>query len=64
MISAQEALVRLQDGNRRFVAGLQSEGARPNHLRRALTADAQHIQIVPIFRIEQIFDRWSDAIDY
>jgi carbonic anhydrase len=41
MISAQEALARLQDGNRRFVAGLQNEETRPNHLRRALTAEEQ-----------------------
>ena len=41
MISAQEALVRLQDGNRRFVAGLQSEETQPNHLRRVLSAEEQ-----------------------
>ena len=41
MISAQEALVRLQDGNQRFVAELQSEGAKPNRLRRALSTQAQ-----------------------
>ena len=41
MISAPEALVRLQDGNRRFIAGLQSEESKPNHLRRTLTAERQ-----------------------
>ena len=41
MISAQEVLARLQDGNGRFVAGLQSEESRPNHLRRAMTAERQ-----------------------
>ena len=41
MISAQEALDHLQDGNRRFVAGLRSEESRPNHLRRTLTAERQ-----------------------
>ena len=41
MISAQDALDRLQDGNRRFVAGLQNDEAQPHHLRRALTAQRQ-----------------------
>ncbi len=41
MISAQEAVDRLQDGNRRFVAGLRSDESQPNHLRRALTAERQ-----------------------
>ena len=41
MISSQEALDRLREGNRRFVAGLQSEEAQPHHLRRALTAERQ-----------------------
>lgn len=41
MNSAQEALDRLQHGNRRFVAGLRSDESRPNHLRRALTAERQ-----------------------
>jgi len=41
MISAQEALVRLRDGNRRFVAGLQSEETQPSHFRRVLTAEEQ-----------------------
>lgn len=41
MISSQEAFDRLREGNRRFVAGLQSEEAQPHHLRRALTAERQ-----------------------
>lgn len=41
MISAREALARLQDGNRRFVAGLRSEESQSSHLRRALTAERQ-----------------------
>jgi carbonic anhydrase len=41
MISAQEALARLQDGNRRFVGGLRSEESQSNHFRRALTAKRQ-----------------------
>ena len=41
MISSREALDRLREGNRRFVAGLQSEEAQPHHLRRALTAERQ-----------------------
>ena len=41
MIASQEALDRLRDGNRRFVAGLQSDEAQPHHLQRALTAARQ-----------------------
>jgi len=41
MMSAQEALDRLQEGNRRFVSGMQRSGARPDHYRRALTAEQQ-----------------------
>ncbi len=41
MTSAQEALARLQDGNRRFVAGLQSEETQANHQRRTLSAVEQ-----------------------
>jgi len=41
MISAQDALVRLRDGNRRFVAGLRSEETQPSHFRRVLTAEEQ-----------------------
>ena len=37
MASAQEALDRLQEGNRRFVSGMQSGSARPDNFRRALT---------------------------
>jgi len=41
MISAQEAIDRLQDGNRRFVSGMQSQDAQPNDYRRALTSEKQ-----------------------
>lgn len=41
MISAKEALERLQTGNERFVAGLQDEGAISHHARRKLTAERQ-----------------------
>ena len=41
MILAEDALIRLQDGNRRFIAGLQGAGSRPNNLPRALPTDAQ-----------------------
>ena len=41
MISAEEALTRLQDGNRRFIAGLEGEGKHSNHVRRKLIAGTQ-----------------------
>lgn len=41
MISAQQCLERLREGNRRFVAGLQSDEAQSHHLRRLLTAAGQ-----------------------
>lgn len=41
MISAEEALDRLREGNRRFKAGLKNEAATPNHYRRQLTASEQ-----------------------
>jgi carbonic anhydrase len=41
MISSQEALDRLRDGNHRFVSGLQSEDTQSHLLRRALTAEQQ-----------------------
>ncbi len=41
MISAPEALARLQAGNRRFVAELQSVGNKSNYGRRTLVAEAQ-----------------------
>ncbi len=41
MISAKEALERLQTGNERFVAGQQDEGAMSHHARRKLTAEQQ-----------------------
>jgi carbonic anhydrase len=41
MASAQEALDRLQEGNRRFVSGMQDSRAQPNHYRRALTQEQQ-----------------------
>ncbi len=37
MASAQEALDRLQEGNRQFVSGMQTGSARPDHFRRDLT---------------------------
>lgn len=42
MISAEEALERLRNGNSRFVSGLRSDGIRSNDLRRALTKDQQN----------------------
>jgi len=41
MISVQEALNRLQEGNRRFVTGMQDSSAQPDHYRRALTQEQQ-----------------------
>ena len=41
MASAQEALDRLQEGNRRFVSGMQSGSARPDNFRRVLTLEQQ-----------------------
>jgi len=41
MISAQEAIDRLRDGNRRFASGTNLEGHQPNHYRRALTSEKQ-----------------------
>ncbi len=41
MASAQEALDRLHEGNRRFVSGMQSGGDQPDHFRRALTLEQQ-----------------------
>jgi carbonic anhydrase len=41
MISAQQALVRLREGNRRFAAGAQSLDSRPSHTRRAELASGQ-----------------------
>jgi carbonic anhydrase len=41
MASAQEALNRLQEGNRRFVSGMQDSRAQPDHYRRALTQEQQ-----------------------
>lgn len=42
MISAQEALDRLRDGNRRFVSGMANKGSKHNNYRRAITADGQN----------------------
>lgn len=42
MMSAQEALDCLRDGNCRFVSGLQCDEAQPNHLRRAMTTEKQN----------------------
>ena len=42
MMSAQEALDLLRDGNRRFVTGLSGEGNQSHHLRRILTAEQQN----------------------
>lgn len=42
MISAKEALERLQAGNGRFVAGLQSDETQSHQLRRMLTAESQN----------------------
>jgi carbonic anhydrase len=41
MISAEEALDRLREGNRRFKAGLSNEAALPGHYRRQLIAGEQ-----------------------
>lgn len=41
MISAEEALDRLREGNRRFTTGLSNEAALPGHYRRQLTAGEQ-----------------------
>jgi carbonic anhydrase len=41
MISAKEALERLQTGNDRFVAGQQDEEAMSHHARRKLTTERQ-----------------------
>ncbi len=41
MASAQEALDRLQEGNRRFVSGMQCSGTPPDHFRRALSLEQQ-----------------------
>jgi len=42
MISAQKALDRLQDGNRRFVSGFANKGSKHNSYRRAVTAEKQN----------------------
>jgi carbonic anhydrase len=42
MISAEEALDRLRDGNRRFVTGSPGEGNQSHHLRRVPTAERQN----------------------
>lgn len=42
MISAQEALDRLRDGNHRFVSGMGNHDALANHYRRVLTAESQN----------------------
>ena len=39
MNSAQEGIARLQAGNHRFIAGLQSEGTMPNQVRRILARE-------------------------
>ena len=41
MISAQEALERLREGNRRFVAGVRDCGSRTDEARRAEVARGQ-----------------------
>jgi carbonic anhydrase len=41
MISAQEAIERLRDGNRRFAAGTQLEGHQPKEYRQALASAKQ-----------------------
>jgi carbonic anhydrase len=41
MISAREALLRLQEGNRRFVSGVSRRDASPSHSRRAELAEGQ-----------------------
>lgn len=42
MISALEALDRLQDGNRRFVSGIANKGSKHNQYRRAVTVERQN----------------------
>lgn len=42
MISAEQAIDRLLEGNRRFVAGTQLESHLPNNYRRALTSEQQN----------------------
>jgi carbonic anhydrase len=42
LISAEEALARLREGNRRFVAGVRSLDALLSHTRRAELASEQH----------------------
>ncbi|HKY23194.1 MAG TPA: carbonic anhydrase [Vicinamibacterales bacterium] len=47
MISAQEALERLREGNRRFVAGIRGDNVPANHTRRIeLTAGQEPFAIV------------------
>lgn len=46
MISAQEALERLRNGNRRFVAGLGTEGNSVNPKRMALTQEQKPFAII------------------
>ena len=41
MASAQEALDRLQEGNRRFVSGMPCSGTQPDRFRRALSLEQQ-----------------------
>lgn len=41
MLSAKDALVRLKDGNRRFVAGMHSTGDKAGHTRRLETSGSQ-----------------------
>jgi len=41
MISARDALQRLQEGNRRYVSGASSTDALTNHLRRSALTDGQ-----------------------
>ncbi len=42
MASAEQALERLQEGNRRFIAGLQDESAQSHLVRRLSTAEGQN----------------------
>ena len=42
MISAQEALDRLRNGNRRFVSGFANKSSRHNNYRRTITAEGQN----------------------
>ena len=41
MISAQEAVDRLQEGNRRFASSMQNSGATPDNFPRSLTLEQQ-----------------------